>query len=58
MQIEKGLLNDHLRASKVRIPIIYNFLVIDPRNLSFLLKNNTYECQNSVFVICVEAIIY
>ena len=33
-QIEKTLMNDHIRASEVfwkfRIPTIYNFAVIDP----------------------------
>ena len=39
MQIEKALINDLLRVSKVswkfRIPSIYNFAVIYPWNLLF-----------------------
>ena len=39
MQIEKALINDRLRVSKVywkfRIPTIYNFTVIYPWNLLF-----------------------
>ena len=39
MQIEKSLINDRSRISKVswkfRIPIINNFVVIDTRNLLF-----------------------
>ena len=51
MQIEKGLINDHLRVSKIssifRIPTIHNFEVINTSSemLSFLyrllLKFNT-----------------
>ena len=39
MQIEKALINDRLRNSKVSlkfpIPTIHNFTVIHPRNLQF-----------------------
>ena len=39
MQIEKALINNHLRVSKVprkcRIPTIYNFAVIYPSNFLF-----------------------
>ena len=42
MQIEKSLINDRSRISKVswkfRIPIINNFVVIDTRNLLFFKK--------------------
>ena len=42
MQIEKALINDRLRASKVSwkfyIPIIYNLAVIYPWNLLFFKK--------------------
>ena len=42
MQIEKALINDHLRVSKVFwkfcIPTIYNFEVIFPWNLLFSWK--------------------
>ena len=40
MQIEKAVINDHLRVSEVtwkfRIPTIYNFAVIYQENLLFL----------------------
>ena len=75
MQIEKALIKDCLRASKVSwkfyIPTIYNFAVIFPWNLLFslLFINKTLRLNNltirrsmsvkiSVFVICVETIIY
>ena len=70
MQIEKALINDRLSVSRVswkfRIPTIYNFAVVYPCNLFI---NKTLRLDNlktrtaisakiSVFVICVEAIIY
>ena len=84
MQIEKRLINDSLRVSKVswkfRIPNIYNFVVNYPWNLLFFEKvayfllsclfiNKTLRLNNlkirtvtkakiSLFVICVEAIVY
>ena len=88
MQIEKALINDHLRVSKVslksHILAIYNCAVIYQWSLLFSLKssllfNNFYflflvisktlwlnklkngtamNAKLSVFVICIEAIIY
>ena len=55
MQIEKALINDLLRVSKVFwkfcIPTVYNFAVIHPRTfsqflLSFLFINKTLRLNN------------
>ena len=52
MQIEKAMINDPLRVSKLswksRIPTICNFAVIYPRNLSFsfLFINKTLRLNN------------
>ena len=72
MQIKKALINDCLRVSKLftkfRIATTYNFAVILPLSLLFFLhktvrlnnlKSRTaINAKISVFVICVEAIIY
>ena len=53
MQIEKALINDRLSVSKVsckfRIPIIYNFAIIDPRNLLFSQKVACFLTVSIVF---------
>ena len=55
MQTEKALLNDHLHIWKVswkfRIPIIYNFAVIDPWNLLFSYKVAYFLIVSIVFFV-------
>ena len=55
MQIEKALINDRLRISKVslkrRIPTVYNFAVIYPGNLLFFKKVAYFLIVSIVFSI-------
>ena len=55
MQIEKVLINDRFRVSKVfwkfRIPTIYNFAVISPWNLLFSYKVAYFLIVSSVFSV-------
>ena len=55
MQIEKALLNDRLRVTKVswkfRIPTIYNFAVICPLNLLFSEKVAYFLTVSNVFSV-------
>ena len=55
MQIEKALINGHLRVSNVswkfRIPAMYNFAVMYPQNLPFLKKVAYFLTVSIVFSV-------
>ena len=55
MQIEKALINDHLRVSKVswkfRIPTIYDFAILYPWNLQFSQKEVYFLTVSIVFSV-------